>query len=64
VGSTRGHAAGSGGEALVGGKQNANYNSYKYLLTCRFGTGRQRWSLYDGQIPNPNVVRLTPGTVV
>ena len=31
-------------------------------MTLRFGTARQKWSLNDGQIPNPNVVRVAPGT--
>jgi hypothetical protein len=32
------------------------------IVTCGFGTARQKWPLNDGQIPNPNVVRVALGT--
>jgi hypothetical protein len=30
------------------------------IVTLRFGTGDREWSLNDGPIPNPNVVRVAP----
>jgi hypothetical protein len=32
------------------------------IVTLGFGTGRQKWPLNDGQIPNSNILRVALGT--